>query len=247
MKALLLAAGIGSRLAPMTQSIPKCMVPVNGESIIGRQLRCLHANGIDQIYIVCGYKSELLRAHIRTLGYSESVTFIENPDYAVTNNMYSLFLAHGNVCGDDFLMMNADVCFAPEVIGALLSAPDENRIACEKGAFLEESMKLTVNGRITGINKSFGPEESYGTSIDVYRFSKDAGIRLFSIVRDFVEKQGNRNMWSEVAIDLLVRETPFYPCEIHSPWVEIDTPEDLKLASSLFPASGTQKAANRRM
>ena len=106
MKAIILAAGLGSRLRPLTDSIPKCMVEVNGVKIIDRQINNLIANKINDIYV---YKSEILREYLKS--HYPFVNVINNSDYENTNNMYSLFLAKDYVIGSDFLLMNADVFF----------------------------------------------------------------------------------------------------------------------------------------
>ena len=99
MKAVILAAGLGSRLSPITDNVPKCMVPVNGVKIIDKQIDNLLCNGITEIYVVDGYKADMLSTHLKTT--YPSVHIVSNPRYAETNNMYSLYLTAQYVRGEE--------------------------------------------------------------------------------------------------------------------------------------------------
>ena len=114
MKALILAAGFGSRLAPITDHCPKSLVPVNGKPILMKQIEDLHENGIMDITIVSGYKAQILQKAVHDL-YPE-IRIIESIDYATTNNMYSAYLAKETMGDEGFLMMNADVFYDASVI-----------------------------------------------------------------------------------------------------------------------------------
>ena len=109
MKAVILAAGIGSRLRPLTNDIPKCMVEVNGVKIIEKQIKNLLKNNIKNILVIIGYKQEKIRKYLQ-----ENFSFvyiIENEKYLETNNMYSMSLAKEFVNNESFIFMNADVFF----------------------------------------------------------------------------------------------------------------------------------------
>lgn len=234
MKALILAAGLGTRLRPITDEVPKCMVPVNGVTIIKKQLSNLIDNGVEDIYIITGYKGDILKKHIEELGYSQYVTFIDNEVYETTNNMYSLNLAKNYVENEPFLLMNADVFYEEGVIRDLLNDKEQNLIACEANRYIEESMKIICEERITTISKQVTEEEAYGTTIDVYKFSAVASKKLFDIIHDIIYVQEDNNSWSEVAINKLFEVERFYPLDITYNWVEIDNHDDLALAEKLF-------------
>ena len=172
MKALILAAGLGTRLAPITNDRPKSLVPVNGQPIILKQIDNLHKNGITDITVVSGYKANILEEKIHAL-YPE-IRIIESVDYATTNNMYSAYLAHEVMENSDFLMMNADVFYDASVVTALLNFEAPNAIVTDIGNYLEESMKVVEeNGRLVKISKSIEKADALGASIDVYKFSSD--------------------------------------------------------------------------
>ena len=106
MKALILAAGLGSRLAPITDHCPKSLVPVNGKPILEKQIENLLENGITDITVVSGYHADIL--HKAVSEKFPTVKLLHSVDYATTNNMYSAYLARSEMSGQELLMMNAD-------------------------------------------------------------------------------------------------------------------------------------------
>ena len=234
MKALILAAGYGSRLAPLTDTIPKSLVPVNGTPILFKQLENLYENGITDITVVSGYRANMLEAAVHDR--FRDVKIIESADYRETNNMYSAYLAREAMAGDDFLMMNADVFFDPSVLETLLDFDAPNAIVTDIGFYLEESMKVVEDGdgRLTHISKQIPPEEALGASIDVYRFSESAGKAFFDKCAEYIEARGERKLWSEVALDGILPEVEFRACPLNGRWFEIDNHEDLAAAERIF-------------
>lgn len=233
MKAVLLAAGLGTRLRPITNEVPKCMVPVNGMPIIEKQILNLVENDVKDIYVVAGYKREVLRAFLNEK--YPSVHIIENEEYDTTNNMFSLYMTMDFVRGGEFLLMNSDVFHDANIEAGLINSKESNMVACEYGRYIEESMKITVdNGVITHISKQITPEEAYATSIDVYKIGVGAGNILFDMCIDIIENQGNRNSWTEVALDQIFSKVEFNPYKIEGRWFEIDNHDDLAAAEELF-------------
>lgn len=233
MKAILLAAGLGTRLRPITNEVPKCMVPVNGMPIIEKQILNLIENGVKDIYVVAGYKREVLKTFL-----NENYPFvhiIENELYDTTNNMFSLYLAMNFVRGSELLLMNSDVFHDASIEAGLINSNKVNMVACEYGRYIEESMKIIVHNEIvTHISKQISSEEAYATSIDVYKIGVEAGNVLFDMCINIIENQGNRNSWTEVALDSIFSKVEFSPYNIEGRWFEIDNHEDLEAAEKLF-------------
>lgn len=233
MKALILAAGLGTRLAPITNDRPKSLVPVNGQPIIRKQIDNLHKNGITDITVVSGYKANILEEKIHAL-YPE-IRIIESVDYATTNNMYSAYLAHEVMENSDFLMMNADVFYDASVVTALLNFEAPNAIVTDIGNYLEESMKvIEENGRLVKISKSIEKADALGASIDVYKFSSDAGKKFFGKCAEYIETKKELKMWSEVALNDILKDVEFRACPLVGRWLEIDNHDDLAAAEKLF-------------
>lgn len=233
MKAVLLAAGLGTRLRPITNEVPKCMVPINGMPIIEKQILNLVENGVKDIYVVAGYKSDVLITFLNDK--YPFVYVVENNVYDTTNNMFSLYLTMKLVKGNEFLLMNSDVFHDANIEAGLINSSESNMIACDYGRYIEESMKITVDGnRIVHISKQITPEDAYATSIDVYKIGIEAGNILFDMCVDIIEKQGNRNSWTEVALDQIFAKIEFNPYKIEGRWFEIDNHNDLAAAEELF-------------
>ena len=233
MKAVLLAAGLGTRLRPITNEVPKCMVTVNGIPIIEKQIRNLIENGVHDIYVVAGYKREVLRTFLHDK--YPFIHVIDNEAYDTTNNMFSLYMTKDFVRGSEFILMNSDVFHDASIEAGLISSDESNMIACEPGRYIEESMKITVNKDVINhISKQITPEDAYATSIDVYKIGVEAGNILFEMCVDIIENQGNRNSWTEVALDQIFSKIEFKPYKIEGRCFEIDNHEDLSAAENLF-------------
>jgi len=233
MKALILAAGLGSRLAPLTDNCPKALVSVNGKPILVKQIDNLLDNGIRDITVVAGYKAEVLSKTVSHI--FPEVNIIINQDYSTTNNMYSAYLGCDSMGDDDFLMLNGDVFFDSSVIRTLCEHDSQNAIVTDIGSFLEESMKvISRNGRLIKISKTISEIEAYGTSIDVYKFSRQGGKIFFDKCRMFIEEKQQLNLWSEVALNEILSDVEFVACPLNGRWVEIDNHYDLLKAKMLF-------------
>ena len=233
MKALILAAGFGSRLAPITDNLPKSLVPVNGTPILFKQIDNLHENGIFDITVVSGYKAEVLQSAV--LEKYSDIKIIESVDYATTNNMYSAYIAKDAIGEGEFLMMNADVFFDASVITSLLAFENPDAIVVDIGRYIEESMKVVEkDGFLVEISKQITPERALGCSIDVYKFSKEGGQAFFNKCKEYIEQRKELKKWSEVALNDILPEQHFKACPLVGRWLEIDNHDDLEAAKSLF-------------
>ena len=240
MKAVILAAGLGSRLRPITDKVPKCMVPVNGIRIIDKQIDNLLKNNVTEIYVVSGYLHEVLDSHLKT-NYP-TVQIVHNERYNETNNMYSLYMTEQYVKGEDFLLMNADVYFDSNIITGMLDG-EGSKIACDYSQYMEESMKITcTDNKINHISKKVSEAEYDAVSIDVYRLSAKDGLVLFDEVNDTILNRKDVNSWTEVALDHIFDKTSFAPYRIQGRWFEIDNHEDLAKAEAIFAGDEIIKA-----
>lgn len=237
---VILAAGVGSRLRPITDAVPKCLVSVNGKSILARLLDQLcdreHRDPSSiRVYIVAGYLSRQVQA--LAAQYGGVVNVIVNEAYATTNNMYSFFLAFPHLSQhSDLILVNGDCVYNPTILPSIFSAP-ESVITVDSSVYYEESMKVAVvEGAVREISKQLPPAPGIYTSIDLYKFSGSIKSELLSTVSQIVAS-GNLAQWTEVAINELVHKehVQVKTCDIAgASWVEIDTLEDLAQASRLF-------------
>lgn len=236
-KALILAAGLGTRLAPITNDIPKSLVPVNGKPILIKQIENLQENGITDITIVSGYKAGVLEKVVHAK--FPDIRIINSVDYATTNNMYSAYLGikgmfpDGNITA--FYMMNADVFYDASVIAALEKDSRGNLVVVDIGRYIDESMKVVErNGRLVAISKQIPPEDALGCSIDVYKFAADGGNAFYKRCAAYIEEEKELKKWSEVALNDAFADVSFMACPLEGRWLEIDNHDDLAQAEILF-------------
>jgi len=146
MKAIILAAGKGTRLKPLTDNVPKCLIEINGRTILEYQVRSFFNAGINDVTIVVGYLAESV---IKFCNQNRLyVNFILNEEYNDTNNMFSLFLAKNTVYDSDLIICNGDVIFSPNILTGLLQDCNKNAIAVDVNKYFDESMKVIANNGI---------------------------------------------------------------------------------------------------
>lgn len=237
MKAVILAAGVGSRLRPITDEIPKCLVKVNNKSILQWQVEHYIDSGIQQIIVVAGYLYSKVNDMISDIFPGNKITVLNNTEYSCTNNMYSLYLCK-ELVEEEFILSNGDVVFDQSIIKDLSKKSDGNYICCQGQSYDDEAMKVIYDkrkNRIVHISKSINAELAYGNSIDLYRFDINGRNQLFSWIKTTIEDQHNRNAWTEVAIDNILENVSFQVFEIgQRAWKEIDTILDLEDANNIF-------------
>ena len=146
MKALILAAGLGSRLQEHTQDVPKCLVPVHGKPILEYQLEALLRNNIKEIIIVTGYKSEKIKHFLSTHDQFKhlTITYVHNPEYGCSNSSYSLWLARNEVLGMPYLHLNCDIILTPSLITRIIASPHDNLIVLDTKIALHDNMEQVV-------------------------------------------------------------------------------------------------------
>jgi len=235
MQLVILSAGIGSRLKPLTETVPKCLIEVANKPILGHQIDLFIDNkNVEEIIIVIGYKPGLVRTFIESnYGGDEKIVCIENKDYLTTNNMYSLFLTKNYIKGK-LLLINGDVILDPEIVNGFLLDAYEDSIAVDVGQYFKESMKVVKEDEyLVDISKNINEEEAFGCSIDFYKFSGKGAKILFSKIEDLILKRKQLNLWSEVALKEIMNrgDLKIKPFDIKGKyWFEIDDHEDLKNA-----------------
>ena len=128
MKAVILSAGQGKRLLPLTADMPKCLLPFAGRSILEWQIRALAANGVGEVFVVTGFKTEAVEEAIAAMpDIGPMVRVILNPFYAVADNVGSCYVARGEMEGE-FILMNGDTLMGPDVIGRALAGAQGARL-----------------------------------------------------------------------------------------------------------------------
>lgn len=235
---VILAAGVGSRLRPLTNRKPKCLVNTAWKPILQYQFDAYKEAGINEICIVVGYEGKAIINYCKHIK-NFKIEIIENADYENTNNMYSLYLARNIVKDRPFILNNADLSIDSKIIKKLCESNEPNLVAVDRSVYKEESMKVSIDetGLINDISKEIKRDTAFGCSTDIYKFSKESCGIFFSKIIDIVENENNKKDWTEVAMQRLFksRELRFKPHDISGlNWVEIDDFNDLSASDKLF-------------
>jgi choline kinase len=238
MKALILAAGQGTRLRSIHGQHPKCLIRVDDGTILDHQLQNLHVAGIHEVGIVVGYEKEQIMHHVRSK-YRDGVqvSLIENPAFAVTNNMYSLWLARHWIGEESFVCLNADViCDPSAIVAALRSTAPISMIVDPE--WRDETMKVVISAdRIVQMSKRIPKETFSGTYVGITVFSAEVNRQLFDKLGKLVST-GRVNDFFNVAVQQLADEGVHvgFTSTGGLPWAEIDDPADLAFAREhVFP------------
>jgi len=230
MRAIILAAGKGSRLNGTAGENPKCLVEAGGRTLVERQIDALRQAGIDDIGIVIGCQADRVR---RACGHR--VTYVENARYAQTNSLYSLWLARP-LLGDGFVVLNCDVLFHPQLLTDLLGARHDNALLVDyrqpgQPPFGDEEMKVHVRrGRVVEMSKQMDPERADAENLGIVRFGARGAATLVAIMNRLIGGGGTRD-WAPRAFSAFAAANPLYAIGSRGmPWIEIDFPEDYQRA-----------------
>jgi choline kinase len=223
-KAIILAAGVGSRLRPLTNDRPKCLLEVGGRALIERQLAALHSVGVSDIAVVVGYRAGAIR---ECLGHS--VRYLDNERYEDTNSLYSLWIARHELDGGA-LILNSDVLATVSLFERLVRAEAPNAILVELGTSFEpEDMKVELCGdQIVDFGKHLPAEHAHAHNVGMAKFSNGAG-RLVTCLEALVAD--HEDDWAPAAYRAFAQQWPLVAVPTAGlPWIEIDFFEDLHRA-----------------
>jgi choline kinase len=230
MKAIILAAGKGSRLNGTSGDKPKCLVRAGHLTLIERQIESLHDAGLEEIVVVVGFGADVVRRVCGT-----DVEYVENPIYFRTNSLYSLWLAREHLTGG-FVVMNSDVLFHRQLLTDLLTARYEDALLIsykdeEAAPFGDEEMKVKVRcGRVVDISKTMAPNEADGENVGIVKFGA-AGAEFLIKTMDDLVAEGDYGAWAPRAFRDFAAARALHAVGTRGyPWIEIDFPEDYRRA-----------------
>ncbi len=237
MKAIILSAGRGTRLLPLTEHVPKCLLPIGGRSVLGWQLWALRGAGIDEAVVVTGFGHRLVDWEIEACTpIGMKVRSIFNPLFDRADNLVSCLAARREM-GGDFLLLNGDTLVEPEIVRRLLvSAEVPATVAVvRKASYDADDMKVCSRlGRLERIGKHLDPARSDGEAIgaSLYR-GEGPGVFVEALEQSAAEPDACRR-WYLSAVDSLARRGLVRTTDAHGlGYAEIDYREDLVRASSL--------------
>lgn len=243
MQAIILAAGMGKRLGELTHNNTKCMVKVNGTTLIDRTLTQLSRLNLSRVIIVIGYKGDKLRDYIGNNYKGLNIEYIENTIYDKTNNIYSLSLAKKELQEDDTLLIESDLIFDDSLFSMIINNPYPNLALVAKYETWMDGTMVRLDEENNIINfvpkKAFKYSDvnSYYKTVNIYKFSKDfLRTQYVPFLDAYTKALGNNEYYEQVlrVITLLDK------CDLKAlplngqKWYEIDDIQDLDIAETLF-------------
>ena len=237
MKAVILAAGYGGRMSPLTKEIHKTLLKVNGERIMDLIIKSLINNNIKDIVIVTGYKKEQLKNHLINNFNDIPFQFIHNEKYATTNNIFSLALAFEQIKFDkDIIMIESDLIYSSDVIEKAINSKFKNLALISPYKIgMDGTVVEVLDNKIIGLypphlqGENFNLFDKFKT-LNIYKFSKEFCKNEFKKLLVYYAKSIDDNCYYELILGILIymqRQEIF--CEIvpNEKWVEVDDPNDL--------------------
>ncbi|MDP2162553.1 MAG: phosphocholine cytidylyltransferase family protein [Flavobacterium sp.] len=238
MKAIILAAGVGSRIRPLTDNCPKCLLKIGGNTILEMMISHIQDCGINEIIFVLGYLQEQIKDYVKTKFPDLNAYFVTNEKYAETNTGFSLLLAKDFVENSDFIKFDADVVFNKEILKKLIECPYENALCIDKNIHLDaEEIKIIIDdkNKILKASKTIDPKKAVGESIGIEKIGKNTAKLLFQELEIMMKDKKNHQEYYEAAYERRIEKgESFHALDITGlDWVEIDTKEDFELAKNI--------------
>ncbi len=236
MDGLILAAGMATRLRPLTQNMPKCLLKLNNKPILQYIIENLFDNNIEKIIIVTGFLEDKIKGFIKKNYDLNNFVFITNKDYADTNNAYSLLLARNKI-EKDFVLLDSDIIFDKKIISLITKEIKGTMLAIKRHNLAEEEIKVVMDkeGEIKEIGKEVPVEKAFGESIGIEYFPQEYITPLFNTLEKRIIKEKRYSEFYEASFQEMIKQGhKFYGVDIGQlEAIEIDFKEDLKKAEQI--------------
>lgn len=243
LKAVILAAGIGSRIRPLTDDCPKCLLLVAGTPILERMIHNCLSCGLSEFILVLGYLDDRIRSFVNKTFPGLNVTYVLNDKYAETNTGYSLMLAADLLDSTGFIKFDADVVFDAHILQRLIKSPHHTVLCIDRAIQLDaEEVKVIVDdqSRVVRASKSVDPNAAQGESIGIEKVNAETAALLFAELNQMMADATHYQAYYEAAYErLMANDVAFHALDITGlDWTEIDTHDDLAAANTMIRASG---------
>ncbi len=252
MQAIILAAGMGKRLKELTKNQTKCMVRVNGVTLIERMLKQIESVGVSRIIIVVGYQKDLLKEFISSLGVTTPIVFVDNEIYDRTNNIYSLALAKDWLCKEDTLLFESDLIFEDAVLKSLVEDERETLALVDRyeswmdGTCVVLDEHDRIERFVPGKRTKFNEIRTYYKTVNIYKFSRHfSETHYVPFLEAYAKALGNNEYYEQVLSVITMLDDPEIRAKRLSgqQWYEIDDIQDLDIAESIFAANDDGRVA----
>jgi len=240
MKTIILSAGIGQRLGNSSEKKPKCLLEFDGKSLLQRHLENLYHYGIDDIVIVTGFESDMIKSTLSDIGASR-VDICFNPEFTKGSILSMLSGLNTLEANQDFILMDADVLYDHNILGRLINSDKGNVFLLDQDFEMgEEPVKLCVhNNQLVEFRKQLDESLDFdfmGESIGFFKFSSATGKLLGLKAGEYINRGEDEAPYEEIIRDLLLTRPDLYFFEDITglPWLEIDFPEDVVKAKDII-------------
>jgi len=228
-QAIILAAGRGTRMNLTTKKIPKCLLHVGKKTILDRQIDILLKNGINDILIVTGYKSDLIKKHF----LNKNIKIIYNKNYKKYDNLFSIWCAK-NFIKNNFICIYGDLVFDDRLISSFLDDDNDCLIVDESIDKYDNHSVIIKNSLIKNINFDFNNTSPSGQFIGISKFT-NSSVDLFKKALDIFEQNGDLGGEFVRLIQFLLKEIDLYPFFINDKvWINVNNKEKLEFAKNIF-------------
>ena len=234
MKALILNSGVARRLKPLTDHLPKCLLEVNGKSILQRQIELLLSVGVKKYIITTGPLQDKIINHVKEKFPELDVVYTNNPKFESTNYIYSMWLAKSEINDDDILLLHGDLVFEKSVLQKIVKQKRSSVIVDRAAPLPEKDFKGQIqNEKITKIGIDvFGDDAAF--LLPLYFWTKSKFLLWMDKIGKFIEK-GDTSCYAENAFNEISEAIDLIPLDIEKDEfiMEIDNFDDLKIARQM--------------
>ena len=234
-----MAAGMAKRLRPLTDNSPKCLLRVGERCLLQRTVDALIAGGVSELVVVTGYLREMIENFLKEHYPQLKITFINNPDYATTNNIYSLWLAIEIVGGKDFILLDSDILFDPAIVARMLRQ-ESTSLAVNAHELGDEEIKVIVDEaqNVVELSKTCSPTKAIGESVGIEVIKADYSAALTDELNTMIRREGLCDVFYELAFERLVGQGEMFKTvdttDLFS--IELDTVDDFENAQRTIPS-----------
>lgn len=243
MQALMLAAGMGKRLGKYTENATKCMVPVNGKTLIEYAIESLIEAKIKRLTLVVGYKKEVLKDFLKDKYKEIEINYIDNDVYDTTNNIYSLYLAKDVLAQDDTILLESDLIFDKDIIKEIIEDKNPNlAVVSPFETWMDGTCALiddqnVIKGILGKAEFNWDKTNHYYKTVNIYKFSKEFATTVYMPFLKAYQTAYGKNEYYETVLKVVsfLGNSTFKAHSVNgSRWYEIDDPADLAIAETRF-------------
>lgn len=252
MQAIMLAAGMGSRLGKYTKNNTKCMLDVHGKTLLERAIDALIKSNINKLIMVVGYKKENVKKFIKEKGLDKKINieFIDNDIYDKTNNIYSLYLAKDKLVEDDTILLESDLIYEESLIKKIVDSNYKDAALVAKyeewmdGTMVTLNEDSVINSFVERKEFDYSLVSSYYKTVNIYKFSKEFCERFYLPFLESYIKAYGHNDYYELVLKVIsgLKDAKLYGIVLNGEsWYEIDDCQDYDIVKAIFAPTTKEK------